>query len=158
MHHHHHHHRHQHHRFQRRGAALMALGLGLAAGILGCGDEGEHREHDEPGDRASRILGRIDATAAERDALRPLLRDLFAEMADLRARAATFRKDVVGGWRAESLDPARLRERADVELEALRQASQRVSERMAALHAAMSPAQREQLVRAMSGGRPRWRD
>jgi hypothetical protein len=156
--HHLHRHHHQHHRFQRHGAALVALGLGLAAGILGCDDHAEHHDHDDPGDRASRILGRIDATAAERDALRPLLHDLFAEMTALRGRSAAFRKDVVGGWRGETLDPTRLRERADVELEALREAAQRVSERLAALHAAMTPAQREQLVRAMSGGRPRWRD
>lgn len=137
----------------------MALGLGMAAGILGCADDhGDHDHRDEPGARAERILGRLDATEAERDVLRPLMRDLFAEIAALRARGAALRTDVVGGWRGETLDPMRLRERADVELEALREAAQRVSERLAALHAAMTPAQREQLVRAVSGGRPRWRD
>jgi hypothetical protein len=136
----------------------MALGLGLAAGIVGCAEEHDHLGEDEPAERAGRILGRIDATEAERGVLHPLLRDLIVEMAALRSRGAALRRDVVGGWRGETLDPMRLRERADVELETMRQTAHRVSERMAALHAAMSPRQREQLVRAMSGGRPRWRD
>ncbi len=145
------HHRHHHHRrgFHPRGAALMALGFGVAAGIFGCSEQ-----HDaEPRSRVDELLGRLDATDAERDALRPLLRDVAADLDAVRTRTAALRSDVLGGWRADTLDPARLHERADVELEALREAAHRLSERIAVLHAAMTPAQREQLARAAT----RWR-
>lgn len=147
--HHRHHHDHHHRRFHPRGAALMALGLGLAAGMFGCSEE----QTAEPRSRVDDLLGRLDATDAERDVLRPLLRDLAADLDALRTRTATLRTDVLDGWRTDTLDPARLHERADVELEALRQAAHRVSERIAVLHAAMTPAQREQLARAAT----RWR-
>lgn len=151
MHHRHHHHHHGHRRgFHPRGAALMALGLGLAAGIFGCSED---REREEPRSRVDDLLGRLDATEAEREALRPLLRDLAADLDAVRARTAALRADVLDGWRTDTLDPARLRERADIELEALRETANRLSERIAVLHAAMTPAQREQLTRAVT----RWR-
>lgn len=141
------------------GVSLAALGLCLATVSAGCfhGDR-RWRRHSDAEAIARRIdlaFDHLDLTEAQRATLEPIVREMVAELTELRQRARRLRADTVAQWEAQVLDVAEMHRRIDAETEALRATLHQLVDQVATVHGTLEPEQREEIANAASRHR-RW--
>lgn len=97
-------------------------------------------------DRFDRVLDRLDASDAQREQAREIVKRFAPDLKSLREHHEATHEELEALWRGESLDPAALRGLVDRKLEEARGVGYKLADALAELHALLSPAQREQLA------------
>jgi protein CpxP len=131
-----------------------AGGLILSAGfVTGChrGPGGHDRDPAKVSafvtERVNDALDDLDATAAQREKIHAVKEKLLAEGAKLRGDHEALRTELLGIWKAEQVDRARLHAIVDQRIDALRTFAHAAADGAADAHDALTPAQREKVAK-----------
>jgi protein CpxP len=140
----------------KRTISLLAIagGLILSAGfVTGChrGPGGHHRDPAETAkfvtERVDDALDDLDATPVQREKIHAVKDKLLIDGAKLRGDHDALRTELLGIWKSDQVDRARLHAIVDQRIDALRTFAHAAADGAADTHDALTPAQREKLAK-----------
>jgi protein CpxP len=141
---------------RKRSITLLTLagGLILSAGFVGGCHRGPGGHHRDPAqvakfvtERVDDALDDVDATPAQREKIHGVKDKLLADGAKLRGDHDALRTELLGMWKADQVDRARLHAIVDQRIDALRIFAHAAADGAADAHDALTPAQREKLAK-----------
>ena len=141
------------------GAALAAVGFVALSGFAGgCGAH-RHGPRDPAEvaafvtDRVDGVLDDVDATPAQREKIMAVKDRLLGEATKLHADRDALHGELLGMWKGDMVDRARLHAIVDQRVDAMRAAAHAAADGAADVHDALTVEQREKLAKKAE----RWR-
>lgn len=137
-------------------AALVVAGgilalTGFAGGGLGCHRHGHGHDPAEISafvtNRVDDVLDDLDATPEQRTRIHAVKERMLAAGLELRGSHGEAHEALLGEWRSESPDAARLHALVDARVEAMRALAHQAVDAGIEVHGILTPEQREKLTR-----------